>query len=97
MCALPKLLAGLVGAFAREKQAGAAGALLEVAQANPKVAITSMNWRDFERLVGEAFRRQGFTVTGFGGSGPDWRGKCAGKAFSGCRQYPKCSGLVQIS
>ena len=23
-------------------------------------------WRDFERLVDEAFRRQGFTVTGFG-------------------------------
>jgi restriction system protein len=30
-----------------------------------------MGWRDFERLVGEVFRRQGFTVSGFGGQGPD--------------------------
>jgi restriction system protein len=47
------------------------GALLKVARADPKVAIASMSWRDFERLVGETFRRQGFTVTGFGGNGPD--------------------------
>jgi len=39
--------------------------------AAPKVAIASMSWRDFERLVGETFRRQGFTVTGFGGNCPD--------------------------
>jgi restriction system protein len=26
-----------------------------------------MNGRDLERLIGEAFREQGFTVTGFGG------------------------------
>ncbi len=45
--------------------------LLKVARANPKVAIASMSWRDFERLVGETFRRQGFTVTGFGGNAPD--------------------------
>jgi restriction system protein len=30
-----------------------------------------MSWRDFERLVGEVFRRQGFMVSGFGGEGPD--------------------------
>jgi restriction system protein len=47
------------------------GALLKVVRANPKVAIVSMSWRDFERLVGETFRRQGFTVTGFGGNRPD--------------------------
>ena len=28
-----------------------------------------MSWREFERLVGEAFRQRGFTVTGFGGPG----------------------------
>jgi restriction system protein len=47
------------------------GALLKVARADPKIAIASMSWRDFERLVGETFRRQGFTVTGFGGNAPD--------------------------
>jgi restriction system protein len=29
----------------------------------------AMSWREFERVVGEAFRRRGFTVTGFGGGG----------------------------
>jgi restriction system protein len=33
--------------------------------------VTAMSWRDFERLIGEAFRRRGFTLTGFGGGGPN--------------------------
>jgi restriction system protein len=35
------------------------------------VPVSAMSWRDFERLMGEAFRRRGFTVTGFGGSVSD--------------------------
>ena len=33
-------------------------------------SIAAMDWRDFERLVGEAFRRRGYTVeeTGLGGA-----------------------------
>jgi restriction system protein len=27
----------------------------------------AMSWREFERVIGEAFRLRGFTVTGFGG------------------------------
>ena len=27
-----------------------------------------MSWRDVERVIGEKFRRRGFTVTGFGGA-----------------------------
>jgi restriction system protein len=60
-----------IGAMVSALKRSRSGTLLEAAQANPKVAITSVSWRDFERLVGEAFRRQGFTVTGFGGNGPD--------------------------
>lgn len=30
-----------------------------------------MHWRDFERLVGEAFGRRGFKLTGFGGRGSE--------------------------
>ena len=30
----------------------------------------TMSWREFERVIGEAFRLRGFTVTGFGGRGP---------------------------
>ena len=44
--------------------------LVSRARVNPK-AVSEMSWREFERLVGEAFRQRGFTVTGFGGSGPD--------------------------
>ena len=33
--------------------------------------IRSMPWRQFEQLVGEAYRRQGYKVEETGGSGPD--------------------------
>lgn len=34
-------------------------------------AIHDLGWQDFERLLGEHFRRQGFQVTREGGNGPD--------------------------
>ena len=34
-------------------------------------ALFEMSWQEFERLVGEYFRRQGFTVKETGGGGPD--------------------------
>ncbi len=34
-------------------------------------AIHDMSWREFEMLVGEAFRQQGYTVIETGASGPD--------------------------
>jgi restriction system protein len=61
------LIGTTVGYFKQRRT----GALFVTARENPKPAITSMSWRDFERLVGEVFRRQGFTVSGFGGQGPD--------------------------
>ncbi|MEO7719363.1 MAG: restriction endonuclease [Capsulimonas sp.] len=33
--------------------------------------IRSLSWPNFERLVGEAYRRQGYSVEELGGSGPD--------------------------
>jgi restriction system protein len=36
---------------------------------SPITALALMSWRDFERMVSEAFRQRGFTVTGFGGYG----------------------------
>jgi restriction system protein len=62
------LLIGTTAGYFKQRQSGA---LFAVARANLKPALTSMSWRDFERLVGEVFRRQGFTVSGFGGHGPD--------------------------
>jgi restriction system protein len=34
-------------------------------------AVAEMSWQDFELLIGEAFRLQGFTVVERGGAGPD--------------------------
>lgn len=36
-----------------------------------RAAIASMHWRDFEMLLSEVYRRQGFSVTELGGNGPD--------------------------
>lgn len=33
--------------------------------------LNQMNWREFEQVVGEAYRRRGYSVTERGGSGPD--------------------------
>jgi restriction system protein len=61
------LLIGAIAGFVKQSQAKS---LVSSARANPKT-ISEMSWREFERLVGEAFRQRGFTVTGFGGGGPD--------------------------
>ena len=37
----------------------------------PGKTVEGINWQQFEQLVGEAFRRQGFSVTETGGNGPD--------------------------
>ncbi len=42
-----------------------------VTQSKGADALNSMSWREFEMLVGEAFRLQGYKVTELGGAGPD--------------------------
>ena len=42
-----------------------------VAQSRAPDALDGMNWQEFELLVGEAFRLQGYEVTELGGTGPD--------------------------
>ncbi|HME39277.1 MAG TPA: restriction endonuclease [Steroidobacteraceae bacterium] len=61
-----------------------------------------MTWRDFERLTIEAFRQRGFTVTGFGASGPD-RGAALGLIKNGERFLVQCKywqtqqvGVVEV-
>lgn len=44
--------------------------LLSDAKADP-AEIERLSWRDFERLVGQAYRQQGYFVTELGGQGPD--------------------------
>ena len=65
-------LIGLVGAamsFFRRRQRVAL--VTDVAQARSADALDGMSWREFEILVGEAFRLQGYRVTETGVGGPD--------------------------
>lgn len=45
-------------------------AVLSRANANPAV-IDNLSWQDFERLIGQAYRQQGYSVEEIGGRGPD--------------------------
>jgi restriction system protein len=45
--------------------------LSDIAQDETPSVVKSMRWRDFELLICEAFRREGYRVDGRGGSGPD--------------------------
>ena len=65
-------LIGLAGAAIsafRKKQRAAL--VTDVSQASSASALDGMSWREFELLVGEAFRLQGFRVAEIGGGGPD--------------------------
>ena len=65
-------LVGLVGAamsLVRRKQRTTLVA--DVAQAQSTSALDGMSWREFEMLVGEAYRLQGYRVTETGGGGAD--------------------------
>jgi restriction system protein len=65
-------LVGLVGAamsYFRRKQRAAL--VTDVAQAQSANALDGMSWREFETLVGEAYRLQGYRVTETGGGGAD--------------------------
>ncbi|MHB8790164.1 MAG: restriction endonuclease [Desulfobulbaceae bacterium] len=43
----------------------------KVSQSPIKNVLNGMSWREFEMLVGEAYRKQGYQVKELGGSGPD--------------------------
>ena len=63
------LLAGAAAsAIGRRKRRGL---LAGVASDAEGAALRAMSWRDFELLVGEAFRRRGYSVTETGGGGAD--------------------------
>lgn len=45
--------------------------VVDVAQSQASDALDGMSWREFEMLVGEGFRLQGYKVAETGGGGPD--------------------------
>ena len=62
-------LAGAAISVFRKKQRAAL--VTDVSQASSASALDGRSWREFELLVGEAFRLQGFRVAEIGGGGPD--------------------------
>lgn len=66
--ALPLIL--LIGAAMSAIRRRQAGQLHDTA-ASRADGVAQMTWREFETLVGEYFRRQGFSVVDNGGGGPD--------------------------
>jgi len=57
-------LGGLVSVVGRRKRANL---FQSVAKQSVKSALNDINWREFEMLVGEWFRKQGYAVTETGG------------------------------
>jgi restriction system protein len=64
----PVFLFGAVASFIKRVKRGH---LLDAAATDPRGAVSAMGWRDFEALVGESFRRDGYQVDERGGSAPD--------------------------
>ena len=62
------LFGALISFLARRRRQTLAS---NVSQSKAADALDGMSWREFEMLVGEAFRLQGYRVTEQGGSGPD--------------------------
>jgi len=65
---LALLIGAAMSAYGRRKRRGLH---LRVSTSNEAGILNDMSWREFEMLVGEAFRRKGFTVRETGGVGPD--------------------------
>ncbi|MDF2465640.1 MAG: restriction endonuclease [Ramlibacter sp.] len=60
---------GAIGSFIRRKKRAAL--VSGVTESKGADALNGMSWREFELLVGEAFRLQGYSVTELGGAGAD--------------------------
>lgn len=60
------LFGAMISFFKRRK-----AAQLHAEAANRADGVAAMTWREFEALVGEYFRRQGYAVIDNGGGGPD--------------------------
>ena len=62
-------LVGAIISFVRRRKRQAL--VQHVTQSKGADALNGMSWREFEMLVGEAFRQQGYAVVENGGNGPD--------------------------
>jgi restriction system protein len=83
------LAGAAVSAFKRRKRNDLHA---HTASAGTRNALESMTWREFEQVVGEYFRRNGFSVTETGGGGADGgidliASRGADKYYVQCKQW----------
>ena len=64
----PLFLVAAIGSFVSARRNAR---IFAAAAAEPQHGVASLDWREFERLVTELFRKRGFTVRHTGGSGAD--------------------------
>ena len=62
------LIAAAISAWRRKQRREL---IADVSQAESSDALDGMSWKEFEILVGESYRQQGYRVTELGGAGPD--------------------------
>lgn len=65
---LMSLIAAAISAWRRKQRREL---IAGVSQAESLGALDGMSWREFEILVGESYRQQGYQVAELGGAGPD--------------------------
>ncbi len=63
------LLGGIGSIAGRHKRKQLLSSVKSATQ--PARTIDGLSWQQFEQLIGEAFRRQGYSITETGGNGPD--------------------------
>ena len=83
------LAGAAVSAWRRRERQGLVASVVESKAAD---ALDGMSWQQFEKLVGEAFRLQGYSVTEIGGGGTDGGvdlvlRKGSEKFFVQCKQW----------
>lgn len=62
------LMVGVLASIIRRRRAKQ---IMARSRDDPKTAIAGMTWQQFEQLVGESLRKQGFSVLEMGGNRPD--------------------------
>lgn len=68
---LVPLLCMVGAAVSALRRRSRAGLVEDVIKGDGSAGLNEMSWQDFERVVGEAFRLQGYSVTENGGGGAD--------------------------
>ena len=96
---LALLIGAGISAYGRHKRAGL---FAGVQESSSPSALNGMSWQEFEMLVGEAFRRKGYTVSETGGGGADGGvdlvlRKDGEKFLVQCKQWKACKvGVTTI-